>query len=154
MLSHWGIIFFFLYIPHYRKPLAFCQFLCHLWRQFSLRNSYLIEGHKWFTEFYAIDSCWILRRILKTGSPYVHSSWHNMECHNQASLPFWLMRINLLSHVLRYDPLNGSSPFGSPYVLFPSGLELSGSVLHLIVLWALHRSVARNAHQNRDILNG
>src|SRR5665647_3482090 len=33
--------FFFLYVPHYRGPLAFCHFLCHLWRQFSSRNSYL-----------------------------------------------------------------------------------------------------------------
>ena len=56
------------------------------------------------------------------------------DCHNRASVPFWLMRINLLSHVLLHDPSNESSPFGSPYVLFPSGLELSGSVLHLIVL--------------------
>jgi len=33
------------------------------------------------------------------------------------------MRINLLSHVLLYDPLNRPLPFGSPYVLFPSGLD-------------------------------
>jgi len=126
--------FFPLYIPRYRESLAFCHFLCHLWYRFFSQSSYLNEDHKWFTEFYTIDSNWTLRRILKTGSPCVHSSWHNTECHNPASVPFWLMRINLLSHVLLYDPLSKSSPFGSPYVLFPSGLELSGSVLHLVVL--------------------
>ena len=114
--------FFFLYIPHCRESLAFCHFLCHLWYQFFLRSSYLIEGHKWFTEFYTLDSCWALRRSYR---PEVHMSIRydaEPDRHNRASVPFWLMR--------------NSTCFRMLQVTTPADLHLSILLMSIsLVVW-------------------
>jgi len=81
-----------LYPSHYRMAFAFCHFLCHLWYQFFSRSSYLIEDHKWFTEFCILDNCWTLRRSCRPEAHLPIRYNTESDCHNRASLPFWLMR--------------------------------------------------------------
>jgi len=123
-----------LYITHYKRPFAYCQIpLSPVVLVFLTKSLPRIKDHKWFAEFNTIDICRTFRRLLR---PEAHMSIRYdtaPDCHNQASLPFWLMCINLLSHVASHDPL-GTSPFGSPCVLFPGSLGLSGSSLHRFVL--------------------
>lgn len=63
-----------------------------------------IKDHKWLTEFYTIDGYRAFRRLLR---PEAHASIRYdtaSDCHNRASVPFWLMRgFNLLSHVTGHD---------------------------------------------------
>lgn len=107
--------FFPLYIPHYRESLAFCHFRCHLWHWFSSRNSYLIRA----TNGLPSSIPWII--IGHLGGSYRPEAHMSIrydtapDCHNRASLPFWLMR--------------NSTCFRMLQVTTPADLHLS--VLHM-----------------------
>jgi hypothetical protein len=123
--------FFFLYISHYKKSLAFCHFLCHLWYRFFSRNSYLNEDHKWFTEFYILDNCWILRRSCRPEAHLPIRYNTESDCYNRASLPFWLMRDSTCFRMLQ--------------VTTPVDLHLS--VLHISISLAVLNCQAQILHR-------
>ena len=89
------------YPSHYRMAFAFCHFLCHLWYWFSSQNSYLIRTTNGLPSFVPRIIVGHLGGSYKTGSPYVHSLWHGIDCHNRASVPFWLMRYSACFRMFR-----------------------------------------------------
>lgn len=143
-----------LYVVHYRRPFAFCQFLCRLCHCFISRLATLVREHIRFTGFYISDNCRAFRRLLWAGNPCVHSLWHDPEVTTGFRCRFGSCVINPTFACHKLRPLNEASPFDSPCAVFPGEFVSLGSILLRFVLWALHKSVTRNAHQSRDTLNG
>ncbi len=143
-----------LYIAHYKRSFASCQFpLPPVGLVLLAKFLPQFEDHKWFTEFHAIDNCRTFRGLLRPEA-YVSIRYDTIQIAITGLHCHFGSCVSSCFHMSDVTTLLDTSPFGSPCVLFPGGLGLSGSVLRRFVLRALHKSVARNAHQSRDVLNG
>ena len=114
----------------------------------------LVREHIRVTGFHNMDNYGIFRRLLWAGGPCVHSLWHDPEVTTEPRCRFGACVVNPIFACHKLRPLNETSPFDSPFIPFPGRFVSLGSVLLCFVLWALHKSVNRDAHQSRDALNG